>query len=168
MIIETVAVLAGIKHAIDIGNQAKDAVSISDKQEKIEALVSKLVDIRIATLDLIEENRLLKIEQDKRAGFELERKRYILHELAPGVLVYRFNDSLAASNDQVSTPPHYLCASCFDQGKKGYLQRSTQDYAGTHYRCSLCSTEIVDHENRAKMAIGVVANVSRRDRFSGY
>jgi hypothetical protein len=31
MIVETVAVLSGIKHAIDIGTKAKEAISLSDK-----------------------------------------------------------------------------------------------------------------------------------------
>ena len=169
MIVETVAILAGIKHAIDIGGQAKEAISITEKQEKIELLVSKLIDIKMATLDLIEENRQLKIEQNKRAEFEIERKRYVFHELAPGVFVYRFDERLTDPDDRIATPAHYICTSCYEQGKKGYMQRFTQDFAGTHYRCGSCKSEIIDHSNRAQMAIGVSVSVpSRRDKFRGY
>jgi DNA-directed RNA polymerase subunit RPC12/RpoP len=118
---------------------------------------------------LIEENRLLKIECDKHAQFELERACYVLHELAPGVLVYKFNPGVGDLDEQVATPNHYLCANCYEQGKKGYMQRFSQDHTGTHYRCSSCGSPVVDHVNKAQISIDVVSTGARRSSITyGY
>jgi hypothetical protein len=57
--------------------------------------------------------------------------RYLLTELAPGILVY------AQKPDVKNTePPHYLCPYCFEKLKRSILQRPSAD--STNYVCHEC------------------------------
>jgi hypothetical protein len=76
----------------------------------------------------------------KIAEFETwdrEKERYELQRLPPGALVYGLKDAASAT-----APPHYLCANCFEQRKKSYLQSQGPSVGVEYFHCHTCGEKI--------------------------
>ncbi len=104
------------------------AIALSS-QEKQSALSHRIRDL---------ENELMGLKD-----WNHEAHRYILTELCPDVTVLTLKPGM--DNGE---PPHKLCATCFSQKQKGYLNQSGFDSHGTHYKCLNCDKEIVDYSHK--------------------
>lgn len=95
-------------------------------------------DIRIADLSLQVANyeKSLPLRKADENWKQVENS-YSLHLLCEGVIVY--------ASKSPNPTPHYLCANCFTKKQEGILQRTDQDYGGTYYVCSNCSSKLFDH-----------------------
>lgn len=80
----------------------------------------------------------LKREAVRKENWESELKRYALHEAAQGLVVYGLKQSVSNGD-----PPHYLCANCFNDGKKTVLYYSTKTGStrAETLNCKVCKTE---------------------------
>ncbi|KLD63906.1 hypothetical protein [Dyella japonica] len=61
-----------------------------------------------------------------------ERGKYHLHELSPGVFVYRCGEG--------EQPVHHLCQPCFDKGTKAVLQRHNR-WGAISIDCPICNKQ---------------------------
>jgi len=108
----------------------KDSISAAEVAELTLNLQNQLIDARLAQIRLLDALRDLKgemIEIDRR--FELQR-RYEPVMTAAGAPVLALK-----SDDDRAEPPHYICPSCADQGRRTFLQPQ-----GIGKRCTVCNT----------------------------
>jgi hypothetical protein len=75
-----------------------------------------------------------------------ERGKYQLHELSPGVLVYR-----CVEGEQ---PAHHLCQPCFDKGTKAVLQRHVR-WSAVSLDCPICDKQFHTGEHVATPDLSV-------------
>ena len=117
----------------------------SDVLAKVSELQAVLAEAQTSQLSLLEQNSSLvkgrdALEKEIAAlkDWEIESKRYNLHAIERGIVVYALKQQEAKGE-----PAHWLCPDCFNKGKKGILNRigktNTMDY---HYKCS-CGYELI-------------------------
>jgi DNA-directed RNA polymerase subunit RPC12/RpoP len=77
-------------------------------------------------------------------AWDTEKQRYELKQLVLGAFAYSLKADMSNSE-----PPHYICATCYEHGKKSILQLTAQNAATLSlrkpqmYRCSECKAEII-------------------------
>jgi hypothetical protein len=93
--------------------------------------LSKFVEAQKAQLDEI---TTLKAEIKKLRSREAEEQRYELKNVGRGVSAYMLKPAVRGTES-----PHWLCPTCFDNGKKSHLQFSVHAQGvGSVYRCAGC------------------------------
>jgi hypothetical protein len=112
---------------------------VIDLQNEILKLQAGLLEIQAEYSRLLEENNDLRKKIEERSEWEDLKNNYQLKEIARGVLVYEFVGE---------GKPHWLCASCFDSGKKSILQLDREVVSGDFYKCNVCNKEICDHSKK--------------------
>lgn len=70
-------------------------------------------------------------------NWDAEQKRYELQKLPPGVFVYALKADMAGSE-----PPHQICQTCYQRGKKSILQSDEPGNGIHHLTCTECKTEL--------------------------
>lgn len=129
------------------------------------AISSKVVELNAAILDTqsqlfsaqAKESALLGRVSELEAkvarleGWEDEKQRYELRELAPGTLVYRVKPAM-----QGCEPPHDLCPNCYQEGVKSILQNSGIKAWCHSVTCPKCETTFLGAP--ANMSVGVVGS----------
>lgn len=140
---EIAAALGALQAAKDI---AQTAIGLRDSaaiQTQLIELNSKIIDAQGSAAAALDE-RLSLIERVRKleeaiAGFETweaEKQRYQLEEIASGVLVYSLKREI-----QGTEQPHHLCANCYHDGKKSFLQRTA---SGSRVRkCHKCNSQLI-------------------------
>lgn len=144
------AALSSLKAAKDI---AEAMIGLRDGaafQSKLIEFQSKLIDANNASFAAQDERaallqRISELEE-KVAGFETwkaEQQRYELKDFGAGAFAYSLKQEA-----QGAEPPHQICASCYQSGKKSILQtvpgnnaRTALGIRATH-RCSACRAEV--------------------------
>lgn len=77
-------------------------------------------------------------EINRYSEWETNKKCYKLTSVGPGAVAYVYIPSVVSGIEQA--PIHYLCPHCFEQRKKGYLQRTSSSIGGYTFTCSLCGS----------------------------
>ena len=123
-LLDTAKGLIGIK-----GETAVKAVSIELQEKIIKAQAEQMA--LLQKVDNLEK---------KVAGFEtweVEKERYELLNLHPGVFVRSIKESMC--NDE---PPHYICVNCYERGTKYILQSKPKGRGMTRLTCGTCGESI--------------------------
>ena len=82
------------------------------------------------------EDRIGEIE-----AWSTQKERYQLTKLPPGVFVYEIKE--AARGEE---PPHYVCAKCFEQQKRSFLNSDEATSGTTRLHCPSCEwKETIGH-----------------------
>jgi hypothetical protein len=115
----------------DINDAAVRNAAIVELQEKIFAAQNQQA-------ALIERVGELEEEMARMKAWEAEKERYELVELSPGVLARAVKESMRGAE-----PPHYICADCYEDGKKRHLQSNGPSDGIERLRCHGCKTELV-------------------------
>lgn len=87
--------------------------------------------------DMAEEIRDLKAKMAELEGWNAEKERYRLVELALGVVAYAPKEA-----DGIGEPHHLLCPNCFASDKKRFLQAITKGEYFDRYRCNDCGQDL--------------------------
>lgn len=133
--------LQAIKTAKDLAQAMiglRDAKAIEAKRLEFQ---STLIEAQERILAAQEEraellNRVRTLEEEI-AGFKAwgaERERYELKQIAPGAFAYMPKPAVRGSE-----PPHWLCATCFENRRKAFLQKQAQIARDAIYKCPTCS-----------------------------
>lgn len=86
-----------------------------------------------------EHNKLLYIKNDlekkliEHENWDTEKSQYELKKVTPGVFVYSHKP-----NDDLAEPDHWLCANCFNNGKKSIIQPNPR--STSYWICPKCET----------------------------
>ncbi len=86
---------------------------------------------------LIERVRQLEEDVRRLETWETEKQKYELKQLDAGALAY-----VLKADAQKSEAPHWICAACYQRGKKFILQRVKSDFVLRHYGCPECKSQI--------------------------
>ncbi|MEF8708269.1 MAG: hypothetical protein V5B38_05035 [Candidatus Accumulibacter propinquus] len=128
--------ISGLRFASDIAKSFLELKSISDVQGKVIELQSAILSAQSSALashseqaSMVEEIRTLKEEIARVKAWETQKNRYALKRPWDGATVYALKESM--SNGE---PAHWICAHCYENGKRSILQyrpglRSFSEYA---------------------------------------
>jgi cell division protein FtsB len=84
---------------------------------------------------LLREKRDLEDQLKKAKDWDLQKGRYQLRPVRPGIVLYALKQSQSAAE-----PPHYLCARCYERSERSILHQSPalRGQDGWHYACPGC------------------------------
>jgi len=151
--IEIVAAMAGVagslKSASEIVKTLMETHDGTVVRTKIIELSGQIMSAQSSALSaqtdqfaLLERVRALEKEIADFEAWDTQKVRYKLHAIDRGAFAYVLKESMSEGE-----PPHWLCAKCFTERKKGYLNRAltpsnTGLYAVDEQRwsCAACST----------------------------
>ena len=131
-----------VKSLTAVANIAKRLVN-TVKEVEAKKVAIELQSVILSLQDQIlsmqhEHSNLLQIKNDLEKelmnlkDWEKTKSQYELKEVVPGFFVYS-----PKPNSKFSEPDHWLCANCFNDGKKSILQRKRSKYL-----CPKCETEV--------------------------
>ena len=82
---------------------------------------------------LLDEVGQLKKRVTDLEAWDREKARYELMALAPNVMAYSVK-----ADARGSEPPHYICANCYNVGRKSFLNHVVQARSFDRYKCGNC------------------------------
>lgn len=134
--------------ALVIGRKIDAAVTEKaiELQNSIIALQSGLLEMQAGIQTLTQQNAELQKTLAAAKRWQEQDDSHHLFPIAQGVHVYVPNE--VAPGDE-TTP--WFCANCWQRQFKSVLQRTGQDYGGTHYYCPNCKAKVYDHSDPAEV-----------------
>jgi hypothetical protein len=137
MAADFIASLGAVKTAFDLARGLKDINDAALRNAAVIELQEKILAAQAAQLDLVQRVNDLENDLARLKTWEAEKERYELKQVAPGAMVYVPKESLRGDE-----PIHWLCANCFQNGKKRFLQESRGDASFVYHKCQECGGEI--------------------------
>ena len=142
--------IAAVKNFVDLVGKLGDGVS-KERPETISQLYSSVWEInhqllaaQIRESEVLSRCRALEEQIAHAKDWQGETARYVLRSLDGGVV--RQQKGNRASGDS----PHWLCANCFEEQKKSYLQKDPKIVDGRHvWKCPRCSTAVMVDQDAA-------------------
>jgi len=138
------SVISGLKVAGDMAKGLLELKSITDVQGKVIELQSAILSAQGSAMSanaehfsLAEEIRSLKAEIASMKAWEAEKQRYKLYSPFSGALVYALKEPVANGE-----PPHWICTSCYERGKKSILNQSGDKGELTRCNCPVCRSQV--------------------------
>lgn len=157
MITEITSALTSLKAAADIikgFNSLKVDVAVKEKSSELLGLIislqSHILSIQSEYGELLDFKGRIEKELMDLKSFLIDKKNYVLVEIAPGILAYSLNSEI-----KTNEPEHYLCQNCFDtKNQKSILQRKYADHKDLI--CNSCkSTFRLSDENNSRRQITI-------------
>jgi Zn finger protein HypA/HybF involved in hydrogenase expression len=144
MAIELMAGLGIFKSLYDSAKALKDINDATIRNGAIIELQEKILAAREAQTTLLERISELEKEVTNFKTWAAEKEKYEVKVFSPGSIVYALKAQI-----QGAEPTHYICANCYEDGKKSFLQRKPANplaaqHFGTKdtYTCPRCHAEI--------------------------
>jgi hypothetical protein len=144
MIAEAGAAISGIKIAMDM---AKGIAALKSETEINQAVIDiqrTLLDAQSAALsdknliaELHDKARRLQSEIDGKTLWAVEAQKYALGKSPRGVFYYQLRPELAGTEIG-----HFLCTTCFDNGRKSILHASIRTDGGDFVQCHVCKIDV--------------------------
>jgi hypothetical protein len=127
--------------------QSRDAKILADGtrdlQLRLGEIIDKLLEAKQAQMAQLDEIAALKAQIKKFSDWDAEKQKYELKGVGHGVTAYMLKPEVRGTES-----PHWLCPTCFENGKKSPLQYSTMMGDGTSvYRCAGCKGHITTGSN---------------------
>ncbi len=138
-----------LKSALDVVKDIKgltDTTAINAKVIELQSLIMEAqagaIDAREDHAAQVERIRALEKEIADLKAWGAERENYELKTVDDGVVAYMLKKAVRGTE-----PPHWLCATCYGNGKKGFLQRQPRAVKDTHgrYQCGTCGNTVGTH-----------------------
>ncbi len=133
-----------LRAVAEITKALKDVSDSSAIPTKIYELATEIVSAQSCALavqsehfDLAKSKRELEEEIVRLKAWNTERYRYQLQSVGPGASAYVVKDTMRGSE-----PVHWICADCFQGGKKRFLNESHSDLHHVYHKCAECSYKI--------------------------
>jgi hypothetical protein len=138
---EITAGIISIRAAIDLTKAmvgVRDDKLIAAKTNELRLLlgdaIGKFVEAQKAQLAQLDEITALKAQIRKFSDWEAGKQRYELKNLGRGAFAYMNKPAVRGAE-----PPHWLCPTCFENGKKAHFQFSVSAHGlRSVYRCKGC------------------------------
>lgn len=136
--------ITGLKTASDIAKGFLELKSIADVQGKVIELQSAILTAQSSALAansdqaaMVEQIRTLKEEIASVKAWETQKQRYKLTPPWGGAVVYALKESMANGE-----PPHWICTSCYENGKKSILNQIQSKEHWFLLVCPVCKSQI--------------------------
>lgn len=111
------------KAFLQLKSDAERQAKVIELQSIILAAQSNAIAAQSDQFAMLEEVRALKEEIAQVKAWETEKQRYQMVSPFSGATVYALKEAM--SNGE---PPHYICANCYQNGKRSILQCKTPTY----------------------------------------
>lgn len=141
MAAELITGLGVFKTLLDMAKGLKDINDATVRNTAVIELQQKILAAYEAHSALLERVSELKEKLARFETWEAEKQRYELKKLHPGVLVYVVKEAVRGSE-----PEHYLCANCYERGKKRFLHSGGVSEGIERLKCHECNTELITGE----------------------
>jgi hypothetical protein len=129
---------------VEITKAMRDLSDVNLIQTKIFEFTTEIMSaqacalvVQSAQVDLQQSKRDLEEEIAKLKAWTTEKYRYELQSVGPGAFAYVVKDTMRGNE-----PIHWICADCFQSGKKHFLNESHYDLHFVYYKCQECSGKI--------------------------
>ncbi len=135
---EFIAGLSLFKTAFDIAKGLKDINDATIRNGAIIELQEMILSAQQSQSTLIERISELEKEMARLKDWETQKQRYELKHIPPStkVLAYELKPDMAGGE-----PPHWICTTCYENGKKGILQPETRNPGRCYVMvCHLCKS----------------------------
>jgi hypothetical protein len=137
VVAEVFAGISAFSSMFNIAKSLKDMNDVAVRNAAVSELWEQIFAAQSRYSEAIERIRDLEKELSKFETWEAEKQRYELKEVAPGAFAYLPKESMRGAE-----PPHWLCANCYQAGKKRLLQAHRGDASFIYHKCQECSGEI--------------------------
>jgi hypothetical protein len=122
--------------------KSRDAKILADGTRDLQLLlgeiIGKFLEAQQAQMAQLKQIAALETEIEELRGRKAEKQRYELKNVGRGVMAYMLKPDVRGAES-----PHWLCPTCFENGKKSHLQFSTRvSGLGSVYRCTGCKAAI--------------------------
>jgi hypothetical protein len=109
--------ITAFKAMMDITKGIKDIDDRTRRNEAVIELQEKILGAQAAQSTLVDHVSELEKELATLKAWDADKKRYKLTALQPGVVAYSLKEGM-----EDGEPVHQLCASCFNDNHKSFLQ----------------------------------------------
>jgi hypothetical protein len=137
MVGEIFAGLSSVKTAFDMTKALHDIHDATARDRAVIELQKEILSAQAAQAQLVETVGQLKKRVTELEAWDAEKQRYHLTEIDPGIVCYELKEGMRGSE-----PPHRLCANCYADGKKRFLQAMQNGPSYFHFRCNSCGEEL--------------------------
>jgi hypothetical protein len=128
---------ADITKAIKDGDPGEYRSKLFGLTREIMSAASCALAVQSEQIDLVRSKRELEEELARLKAWNAEKYRYELQSVGPGANAYVPKQSMRGIE-----PMHWLCADCFQTGKRRFLNESHSDLHFLYYKCGECSYKI--------------------------
>jgi hypothetical protein len=130
---------ASLRAAVEIMKAMNDLIptKIFELTREIMSAQACALAVQSEQFDLLQSKRDLEEEIVRLKAWRTEKYRYELKNVGPGAVAY-----VVKSNMQGSEPAHWICANCFQSGKKRFLNESHSDLNFVYHKCQECAGKI--------------------------
>jgi hypothetical protein len=143
--LEISAGLTSLKTALDIAKALWTINDAAERNSKIIDLQRAIGDAQLSAINAREAHaaqidRIRELEQEiaRLKAWEGEKQRYEMKVPQAGVTVYALKPSMADGE-----PSHWLCANCYQQGKKRILQGRGDGMFSISWGCPDCKATLI-------------------------
>jgi hypothetical protein len=133
-----------LRAAAETTKAMKDVGDANLIQTKIYELTREIMSAQSCALaaqseqfDLLQSKRDLEEEIVRLKAWNTEKYRYELKSVGPGSVAYIVKESMRGNE-----PIHWICANCFQNGKKRFLNESHSDLHHVYHKCAECAYKI--------------------------
>jgi hypothetical protein len=133
-----------LRAAAEITKGLKDVSDADPIRTKIYELTREIMSAQSCALaaqseqtELAQSNRELDEEVARLKAWNTEKFRYELRSVGPGANAYVLKESMRGSE-----PIHWICANCFQSGKRRFLCENHSDLHHVYHKCHECSYKI--------------------------
>lgn len=143
---EIAGVMSSLKAAKDIAetmiglrNAAAFKAKAIEFQSKIYDAMSAAIVAQEERSSLLQKVGELEKEVARLEAWDAEKQRYELKDVGSGALAYALKNEASGAE-----PPHWICAKCYEDGKKSILQPETRNPGRTEWMvCHRCDADII-------------------------
>jgi hypothetical protein len=134
-----------LRSVVEITKAMKDIDDANLIQTKVFELTREIMSAQqcalaaqAAQFDLLQNKRDLEEEITKLKAWNAEKDRYELQSVAAGALAMVVKESVRGT-----APIHWLCANCYQNNKKRFLQAHHTDTSFVYHKCRECGDQIM-------------------------
>jgi Zn finger protein HypA/HybF involved in hydrogenase expression len=125
------------KAMMNIGDASRMHANLFELMREIMSAQSSALVSQSAYHELLENKRGVEEEIAKLKAWNMEKYRYELQSVGPGAVAYVPKQSMRGTE-----PVHWICAHCFQSGKKRFLNESHSDLHFVYHKCQECSGKV--------------------------
>jgi hypothetical protein len=125
------------KAMVGLRDEAKLQSKIIELQGIILSAQAAALSTQSSQLTLLQRISQLEKEMADMEAWDAEKKKYELKEISDGTFAYVLKEDAGTSE-----PAHWLCATCYQHGKKSLLQCLSRDDSETIFKCQQCRSYV--------------------------
>jgi hypothetical protein len=137
---EDIAAIDGLVASLRAAAEITKSIKESDPGEfrsKLFELSREIMSAASCALAVQSKHRELEEEISRLKTWNAEKYRYELQSVGPGATAYVLKESMRGIE-----PMHWLCADCFQTGKRRFLNETHSDLHFLYYKCGECNYKI--------------------------